>query len=138
MTTLTRESLGGRDSIYREGEICAQVFEQVSWAVVQASRQDEPMPVPVPAVACDAAIDAPLAPGTTQVVWQLAALELHLIMQFVTVEVTVVVSGVTGCDCSCATAAPERMIDKNAVETADTIATRRMSDSPKLFRRHVS
>ena len=100
--------------------------------MVQASWQDEPMPVPVVIADCVAATDAPLAPGTTQVVWQVAADELHLMMQFVTVEVTVVVSGVTGCDCSCAKAAPERMTDKNAPETADTIATRRMNRLPTL------
>jgi hypothetical protein len=59
-----------------------------------------PIPVPVPAVAVVAATDAPLAPGTIHVVWQLAAVELHLIMQLVTVEVTVDVWGVMGCDCS--------------------------------------
>jgi hypothetical protein len=61
-----------------------------------------PIPVPVPAVAVCAAIDAPLAPGTTQVVWQLAAVELHAIMQLVTVEVTFDVSGVIGVNDCCA------------------------------------
>jgi hypothetical protein len=55
-------------------------------------------------VAAVAATDAPLAPGTIHVVWQLAAVELHRIMQLVTVELTVEVSGVTGCDCSWAKA----------------------------------
>ncbi|MGA9891833.1 MAG: hypothetical protein WBQ55_05570 [Xanthobacteraceae bacterium] len=49
-----------------------------------------------------AAIDAPLAPGTTQVVWQLAAVELHDIMQLVTVEVTFDVCGVIGVNDCCA------------------------------------
>jgi hypothetical protein len=53
-------------------------------------------------------------------------------MQVVTVEVTVVVSGATGCDCSCAKAAPDRMADQNAAETTDTIATCRMMFSPTL------
>ena len=63
-----------------------------------------PIPIPVPAVvAADCtAIDAPLAPGTTQVVWQLAAVELHDIMQLVTVEVTFDVCGVVGVNDCCA------------------------------------
>jgi hypothetical protein len=102
--------------------------------VVQASWQDEPMPVPVVIADCVAATDEPLAPGTTHVVWQVAAVALHLSRQFVTVEVTVDVSGVTGCDCSCAKAALQRMTDKNAPETADIIATRRMMFSQYLRR----
>ena len=78
------------------------------------------------AVAVCAAIDAPLAPGRTHVVWQCAAVELHDIMQLVTVEVTVVVSGVMGCDCSCAKAALERTADSNAAETNDAVVTRMM------------
>jgi hypothetical protein len=103
-------------------------------AVVQLSWQD--VPIEPCATEADedvvAAIDAPLAPGTIQVVWQLAAVELHLIMQFVTVEVTVLVSGVMGCDCSCAKAAPDRMTDNNAAETADATAPRRMMFSLAL------
>lgn len=75
-----------------------------------------------------AAADAPLAPGTTQVVWQLAALELHLIMQLVTVDVTVVVSGVIGVNCVCAAAAvtPAMQIPNATPATATTIVKRRM------------
>jgi hypothetical protein len=61
-----------------------------------------PIPVPVPDVDVWAAIDAPLAPGTTQVVWQFAAVELHDIMQLVTDDVTFDVSGVIGVNDCCA------------------------------------
>ena len=86
-----------------------------------------PIPIPVPTVvAADCtAIDAPLAPGTTQVVWQLAALELHDIMQLVTVEVTFDVCGVIGVNDCCARAVPNT-VDESAVATASTIAARRM------------
>ena len=86
-----------------------------------------PIPTPVPAVAAAvcAAIDAPLAPGTTQVVWQLAAVELHDIMQLVTVEVTFDVSGVIGVNDCCAEAVAETA-DASAVDRANTIAARRM------------
>jgi hypothetical protein len=87
-----------------------------------------PIPVPVPAVAVCAATDAPLAPGTTHVVWQLAAVELHCIMQVVTAEVTLLVSGVIGVG-ACAKAVPDRMTEDTAAETANTIVTRRMNVS---------
>ncbi len=59
-------------------------------------------------------------------VWQLAAVELHDIMQVVTAEVTVVVCGGTAVEV-CANAAPAaKMPDKTAAETANTIATRRI------------
>jgi hypothetical protein len=65
----------------------------------------------------------------THVVWHLAADELHVIMQVVTAELTVVVSGVIAVG-SCATAAPASNIpDESAADTASTIATRRMVDS---------
>jgi hypothetical protein len=73
-----------------------------------------------------AAVEAPLTPGTTQVVWQLAAVELHLIMQFVTVEVTVDVCGVIGVG-DCAKAVPAAaMADASTAATATTIVMRRM------------
>ncbi|MGB8740358.1 MAG: hypothetical protein WCD52_08960 [Xanthobacteraceae bacterium] len=56
--------------------------------------------VPFPVIV--ATIEAPLAPGTTQVVWQLAAVALHDIMQLVTVEVTFDVCGVIGVNDCCA------------------------------------
>jgi hypothetical protein len=97
---------------------------------VQASWQDEPIePFPIAGVdvVC-AAIDAPLAPGTTHVVWHCAAVELHVIMQVVTAEVTFEVCGVTGVkDCACARAAPQpRMDDDSAAATATTIAPHRI------------
>jgi len=70
-------------------------------------------------------IDAPLAPGTTQVVWQLAAVELHDIMQLVTVEVTFDVCGVIGVNDCCAEAVA-RTAEENIVAKANTIAARRM------------
>jgi hypothetical protein len=81
-----------------------------------------------------AAIDAPLAPGTTHVVWQLAADELHDIMQLVTVEVTFDVSGGTGVEASCAEAAT-KTIDASAVDRANTIATRRIIASTMICSR---
>ena len=66
------------------------------------------------------------------VVWQLAALELHCIMQLVTVEVTVLVSGVIGVG-ACAQTGPDRMTDESAVETATSIVRRRMIvSSPRV------
>jgi hypothetical protein len=59
------------------------------------------------------------------VVWQLAAVELHCIMQLVTVEVTVLVSGVIGVG-ACAKTGADRMTDESAAETASSIVTRRM------------
>jgi hypothetical protein len=87
--------------------------------------------VPLPTVAVEvvcAAIDDPLAPGTTQVVWHCAAVELHDIMQVVTAEVTFEVCGVIGVkDCDWAKAAPElRTAADSAAATAKTIAPHRM------------
>lgn len=98
--------------------------------MVQASWHAEPIE-PFATVAVDvvcAAIDEPLAPGTTQVVWHCAAVELHDIMQVVTAEVTFVVCGVTGVNCvACARAAPPpRTADASAAATATTIAPHRM------------
>lgn len=103
---------------------------QVICAVEQASWQDEPIePAETEAVpvVC-AAIDEPLAPGTTHVVWHCAAVELHDIMQVVTAEVTFEVCGVTGVKgCACANAAPQpRMDDDSTAATATTIAPHRM------------
>jgi hypothetical protein len=98
--------------------------------VLQASWQDEPIE-PFAIVGVDvvcAAIDAPLAPGMTQVVWHCAAVELHDIMHVVTAEVTFEVCGVTGVKgCACASAAPQpRMDDDSTAATAKTIAPHRM------------
>ena len=98
--------------------------------MVQPSWQDEPIdagPDRGRRVVC-AAIDEPLAPGTTQVVWHCAAVELHDIMQVVTAEVTFEVCGVIGVkDCAWAKAAPQlRMADDSAAATARTIAPHRM------------
>jgi hypothetical protein len=98
--------------------------------VLQASWQDEPIE-PFAIVGVDvvcAAIDAPLAPGMTQVVWHCAAVELHDIMHVVTAEVTFEVCGVTGVKgCACASAAPQpRMDDDSTAVTAKTIAPHRM------------
>jgi hypothetical protein len=90
-----------------------------------------PLPVPNVEVAVCAAIEAPLAPGTMHVVWQLAAVELHCIMQFVTVEVTVLVSGVIGVG-ACARTGPDKMTDESAVETAKSITRRMIVSSPRL------
>ncbi len=78
------------------------------------------------------AVDTVLPPGTTQVVRQLADDELHFIMQVVTAEVTVVVSGVIAVGV-CATATPATNIaEETAADTANTIAMRRIiaSQSP--------
>jgi hypothetical protein len=97
---------------------------------VQASWQDEPIEPGATAavpVVC-AAIDDPLAPGTTQVVWHCAKVELHDIMQVVTAEVTFEVCGVTGvkgCDCARA-ALPPRTADASTAATVTTIAPHRM------------
>jgi len=98
--------------------------------VVQLSWQAEPI-VPFPIVAVDvvcAAIDEPLAPGTTQVVWHCAAVELHDIMHVVTAEVTFVVCGVVGVNgCAWARAAPlPRTADDSTAATVTTIAPHRM------------
>jgi len=98
--------------------------------VVQLSWQAEPI-VPFPIVGVDvvcAAIDEPLAPGTTQVVWHCAAVELHDIMHVVTAEVTFELWGVTGAvGSACARAAPQpRTADDSTAATATTIAPHRM------------
>jgi len=76
--------------------------------------------------------------GITQVVWQLAAVELHNIMQFVTADVTVEVCGVIGVWPTCASriffaakAVPSippsvQIPDESAADTANRIATRRI------------
>jgi len=62
--------------------------------------------------------------------WQLADVELHNIMQVVTAEDTVVVSGGTAV-VPCANAVPApRTPAPNAAETANTITMRRMVTSP--------
>jgi hypothetical protein len=67
-----------------------------------------------------------LPPGTTQVVRQLADDELHFIMQVVTAEVTVVVSGVIAVGvCATATRATN-ITEENTADTANTIAMRRI------------
>jgi hypothetical protein len=66
----------------------------------------------------DAATDAPLTPGTTQFDRQLAADELHSIMQVVTADVTVEVSGVIGVD-SCADTVLALKICESTIATAD-------------------
>jgi hypothetical protein len=106
------------------------VLWQLSCAVVQASWHAEPI-VPLPIVAVDvvcAAIDDPLAPGTTQVVWHCAKVELHDIMQVVTAEVTFEVCGVTGVKgWACARAALQpRTADDSTAATVTTIAPHRM------------
>ena len=98
--------------------------------MLQAALQDvpsEPDEEPV------AAIAVPLAPGTTHVVWQLAAFALHDIMQLVAVEVTFDVWGVIGVNVCCAEAVMETA-DKNAIANANTIAARCMIASISLGR----
>jgi hypothetical protein len=70
----------------------------------------------------------PVAPGTTQLFWHSATAELHFIMQLVTVDVTVDVSGVIGVNCVCAaaTVTPAMQIPHANPATATTIAKRRM------------
>jgi hypothetical protein len=66
-----------------------------------------------------------LPPGMTQVDWQFAAVELHRIMQLVTVEVTVDRSGVIGVG-DCAEAMPPlNRADENAA-IVNSIAPGRM------------
>lgn len=69
---------------YCEGDIRAQLVWQASCSLVQLLRQ-ESLAVVLPVVAVDVP-DAAL-PGTTHDDWQLAACELHVIMQLVVVEV---------------------------------------------------
>jgi hypothetical protein len=99
---------------YRDGELCAHRVWHDNWVVVQPSWHElEVLGSPPP------------ASGAKQVLWQFAAEELHVIMQVVTVDVTVVVSGVIAV--VCAKAAPAaKMPDKTAAETATTIAMRRI------------
>ncbi len=86
-----------------------------SWVDVQASWQEVWLPG-----------SAPPAVGTTQLVSQLAAMELQPIMQVVTADVTVDVCGVTAV-VPCAKAVPAAKIaGENAAEMANTIATRRI------------
>jgi hypothetical protein len=71
---------------YCEGEIRAQLVWQASCTLVQLLRQEPPAAVlPVVVVAVDVLGDA--LSGTTHDVWQLAACELHVIMQLVVIEV---------------------------------------------------
>ncbi len=92
-----------------------------SWVDVQARLQEvELLGSPPPVV------------GTTQAVWQLAALELQSIMQVVTADVTVDVCGVTAV-VPCSKAVPAAKIaGKNAAEMANTIATRRIIASQMM------
>jgi hypothetical protein len=107
----------------------------VAWLVVQPSWQDVLLELPtrllVPPTLLEKPV-APYAPGTTQPFWQSDAAELHLIMQLVTVDVTVDVSGVTGVNgCACAKAAlrPASQIPHVKLPTPRTIAQRRMMAS---------
>ncbi len=59
-------------------------------------------------------------------VWQLAAVELHDIMQVVTAEVTFVVCGGTAVEVCAKAVFAAKMPDQTAVETANTIARRRI------------
>jgi hypothetical protein len=102
----------------------------VSWVFVHASWHDVPIED----------IGAVLLVGTTQVVWQLAADALHVIMHVVTAEVTVEVSGVIGVWPTCANAAlPMPSIienpdeNKRAAATANVIAMRRIIVSQAAF-----
>jgi hypothetical protein len=74
---------------YCEGDTRAQVVWQASCSLVQLLKQ-EVLAVALPMVALDVPDDAlpvvPALPGTTHDVWQLAACELHVIMQLVVVE----------------------------------------------------
>jgi hypothetical protein len=71
---------------YCEGEIRAQLVWQASCWLVQSLRQVVLAAVFVVVVVV---VDVPddVLPGTTHDVWQLAACELHIIMQLVVVEV---------------------------------------------------
>jgi hypothetical protein len=69
---------------YRDGDTRAQLVWQASCSLVQLLRQEAPAVV-LPVVEVDVPDDA--LPGTTHDVWQLAASELHAIMQPVVVEV---------------------------------------------------
>jgi len=93
------------------------VVWQVICAVVHASWHDVP----------EEGIGVVALPGTTQVVWQLDATELQPIMQVVTAEVTVVVSGVIAVGVCCANATPAGTIpDESAAATSNKIAARRI------------
>jgi hypothetical protein len=100
-------------NVYRDGDCCAHTVWQDRWFVEQASWHDvEVLGSPPPVT------------GTTQLVWQLASMELHDIMQVVTADVTVVVSGVMAVGL-CAKAAVQTA-DESAADTAKTIVTRRI------------
>jgi len=72
---------------YCEGDTRAQLVWQASCSLEQSLRQ-EPLAVALPMVEVDVPDDAPPGlPGTTHDDWQLAACELHVIMQLVVVEV---------------------------------------------------
>jgi hypothetical protein len=74
-------------AIYCEGDTRAQVVWQASCSLLQLLRQ-EPLALALPVVEVDLPGDALSAlPGTTHDDWQLAACELHVIMQLVVVEV---------------------------------------------------
>jgi hypothetical protein len=69
---------------YCEGDIRAQLVWQASCSLVQLLRQEVLVAVLL-VVAVDVPEDA--LPGMSHDVWQLAACELHVIMQLVVVEV---------------------------------------------------
>jgi hypothetical protein len=101
--------------VYRDGEFCAHRVWHDNWFVEQASWHD-----------VEVLASPPPVTGTTQLLWQLAAVELHNIMQVVTADVTVVVSGVIAV-VPCANAAPAVQIaDDSAADIAITIAPRRI------------
>jgi hypothetical protein len=100
----------------------------VSCVVVQPSWQDV-----LDEVALATPPTAPFAPGTTQLFWQSDTAELHLIMQLVTVDVTVDVSGTIGVNCVCAAATVTPIPNANPA-TATTIAKRRMIASQIALR----
>ena len=72
-------------------------------------------------------LSVPPAVGRTQLVWQLAAVELQPIMHVVTADVTEEVSGVIGVNACCAEAAVTKA--ESAAANPNTIAARRMPAS---------
>jgi hypothetical protein len=136
--------------LYREGDCSAQPCWHVSWFDVQAEIQA----TPADALKTGAGLllglgGATAATGTTQLVLQLDAWELHVIMQFVVVEVTGVESpgvlGATFCVPAvgggvgvCARAAPHvaaatmaRMIAKVLILASPDSASRQPYSQPQ-------
>ena len=104
---------------YGDAEVCAQAVWQLICRLVQLSLQDTFLLALLPVVA------APVGGATRHVVWQVAACELHDIMQLVTIEVCAIRNRVAACpeELLIATANPPQKITR-------AIPPQRMTDPP--------